>query len=65
MALNENVTSSLLDTVRKHSENEELLSLVCTLLMMISVSGGSPCSFFGEYFCFSVYNPIQNIRQNS
>ncbi|XP_075295756.1 serine/threonine kinase-like domain-containing protein STKLD1 isoform X2 [Opisthocomus hoazin] len=38
MALNENVTSSLLDTVRKHSENEELLSLVCTLLMMISVS---------------------------
>ncbi|KAM6117502.1 serine/threonine kinase-like domain-containing protein STKLD1 [Phoenicopterus ruber ruber] len=38
MALDENVTSSLLDTVRKHSENEELLSLVCTLLMMISAS---------------------------
>lgn len=43
MALDENVTSSLLDTVRKYSENEELLSLVCTLLMMISASGGSPC----------------------
>ncbi|NXK09974.1 STKL1 protein, partial [Herpetotheres cachinnans] len=38
MALDENVTSSLLDTVRKHSENEELLALVCTLLMMISAS---------------------------
>ncbi|XP_027665300.2 serine/threonine kinase-like domain-containing protein STKLD1 isoform X4 [Falco rusticolus] len=38
MALDENVTSCLLDTVRKHSENEELLSLVCTLLMMISAS---------------------------
>ncbi|KFO87616.1 putative inactive protein kinase-like SgK071, partial [Buceros rhinoceros silvestris] len=38
MALDENVTSSLLDTARKHSENEELLSLVCTLLMMISTS---------------------------
>ncbi|KFQ72714.1 putative inactive protein kinase-like SgK071, partial [Phoenicopterus ruber ruber] len=38
MALDENVTSSLLDTVRKHSENEGLLSLVCTLLMMISAS---------------------------
>ncbi|NXY86151.1 STKL1 protein, partial [Alcedo cyanopectus] len=38
MALEENVTSSLLDTVRKHSENEELLSLLCTLLMMISAS---------------------------
>ncbi|XP_074701954.1 serine/threonine kinase-like domain-containing protein STKLD1 isoform X2 [Strix aluco] len=38
MALDENVASSLLDTVRKHSENEELLSLVCTLLMMISAS---------------------------
>ncbi|KFQ65779.1 putative inactive protein kinase-like SgK071, partial [Pelecanus crispus] len=38
MALDENVTSSLLETVRKHSENEELLSLVCTLLMMISAS---------------------------
>ncbi|XP_035753558.1 serine/threonine kinase-like domain-containing protein STKLD1 [Egretta garzetta] len=38
MALNENVTSSLLETARKHSENEELLSLVCTLLMMISAS---------------------------
>ncbi|NXE74346.1 STKL1 protein, partial [Cochlearius cochlearius] len=38
MALDENVASSLLETVRKHSENEELLSLVCTLLMMISAS---------------------------
>ncbi|KAM6047159.1 serine/threonine kinase-like domain-containing protein STKLD1 isoform 3-T3 [Theristicus caerulescens] len=38
MALDENVTSSLLQTVRKHSENEELLLLVCTLLMMISAS---------------------------
>ncbi|NXF59414.1 STKL1 protein, partial [Ciccaba nigrolineata] len=38
MALDENVASSLLDTVRKHSENEELLSLVCTLLMMISAN---------------------------
>ncbi|NXT54879.1 STKL1 protein, partial [Pluvianellus socialis] len=38
VALDENVTSSLLDTMRKHSENEELLSLVCTLLMMISAS---------------------------
>ncbi|XP_075628080.1 serine/threonine kinase-like domain-containing protein STKLD1 isoform X2 [Balearica regulorum gibbericeps] len=38
MALDENVTSCLLDVVRKHSENEELLSLVCTLLMMISAS---------------------------
>ncbi|NXA19490.1 STKL1 protein, partial [Ibidorhyncha struthersii] len=38
VALDENVTGSLLDTVRKHSEDEELLSLVCTLLMMISAS---------------------------
>ncbi|KGL99061.1 putative inactive protein kinase-like SgK071, partial [Charadrius vociferus] len=38
VALDENVTSSLLDIVRKQSENEELLSLVCTLLMMISAS---------------------------
>ncbi|NXN64884.1 STKL1 protein, partial [Himantopus himantopus] len=38
VALDENVTSSLLDTVRKNSEDEELLSLVCTLLMMISAS---------------------------
>ncbi|XP_071673495.1 serine/threonine kinase-like domain-containing protein STKLD1 isoform X2 [Patagioenas fasciata] len=38
MALIENVATSLLDTVRKHSENEELLSLLCTLLMMISAS---------------------------
>ncbi|NXF29955.1 STKL1 protein, partial [Nyctibius bracteatus] len=37
-ALGENVIRSLLETVRKHSENEELLSLVCTLLMMISAS---------------------------
>ncbi|NXL35062.1 STKL1 protein, partial [Glaucidium brasilianum] len=38
MALDENVASSLLDTMRKHLENEELLSLLCTLLMMISAS---------------------------
>ncbi|XP_010123918.1 PREDICTED: serine/threonine kinase-like domain-containing protein STKLD1, partial [Chlamydotis macqueenii] len=38
MTLDENVASFLLETVRKHSENEELLSLVCTLLMMISAS---------------------------
>ncbi|NXS51952.1 STKL1 protein, partial [Brachypteracias leptosomus] len=38
LALDENVTSSLLDTLRTHSENEELLSLVCTLLMMISAN---------------------------
>ncbi|XP_054076680.1 serine/threonine kinase-like domain-containing protein STKLD1 [Rissa tridactyla] len=38
VALDENVTSSLLETVRQHSENEELLPLVCTLLMMISAS---------------------------
>ncbi|NXL50150.1 STKL1 protein, partial [Podilymbus podiceps] len=38
MALDETVTSSLLDTARKHCENEELLSLVCTLLMMISAN---------------------------
>ncbi|NXD74919.1 STKL1 protein, partial [Halcyon senegalensis] len=38
VALDENVTSFLLDTVRKHSENEELLSLLCMLLMMISAS---------------------------
>lgn len=48
MALIENVATSLLDTVRKHSENEELLSLVCTLLMIISASGESPCSYFGN-----------------
>ncbi|NXG73465.1 STKL1 protein, partial [Baryphthengus martii] len=36
MTLDEKVTGSLIDTVRKHSENEELLSLLCTLLMMIS-----------------------------
>ncbi|XP_010081764.1 PREDICTED: serine/threonine kinase-like domain-containing protein STKLD1, partial [Pterocles gutturalis] len=38
MAMDENVTRSLLETVRKYSENEELISLVCTLLMMISAS---------------------------
>ncbi|NXU47101.1 STKL1 protein, partial [Turnix velox] len=38
VALDENVTSSLVETVRKHSENEELLSLICTLLMMASAS---------------------------
>ncbi|NXN95824.1 STKL1 protein, partial [Rhinopomastus cyanomelas] len=38
MNLDEHVISNLLDTVRKHSENEDLLSLVCTVLMMISAS---------------------------
>ncbi|NWW88784.1 STKL1 protein, partial [Rhynochetos jubatus] len=38
VALDENAASSLLETARKHSENEELLSLVCTLLMMASAS---------------------------
>ncbi|XP_075026763.1 serine/threonine kinase-like domain-containing protein STKLD1 [Calonectris borealis] len=38
LALDENVTSSLLETVRKHSGNEELISLLCTLLMVISAS---------------------------
>ncbi|NWI12382.1 STKL1 protein, partial [Crypturellus soui] len=37
-SLDDGVISSLLETVRKYSENEELLSLVCTLLMMISSS---------------------------
>ncbi|XP_065552207.1 serine/threonine kinase-like domain-containing protein STKLD1 isoform X2 [Lathamus discolor] len=38
MVLDENSISSLLDTVRKHSESEELLSLVYTLLMMLSAN---------------------------
>ncbi|NXX91884.1 STKL1 protein, partial [Centropus bengalensis] len=38
MALGENVASSLLEAVRKHAENEELLLLACTLLMMMSAS---------------------------
>ncbi|NXE95735.1 STKL1 protein, partial [Menura novaehollandiae] len=38
MALDESVASCLLHTVRKHSGNEKLLSLLCTLLMMISAS---------------------------
>ncbi|NXA49771.1 STKL1 protein, partial [Nothocercus julius] len=37
-SLDDSVISSLLEIVRKYSENEELLSLVCTLLMMISSS---------------------------
>lgn len=49
MALDESVASCLLHTVRKHSENEEFLSMLCTLLMMVSASGGSSCSFFEEY----------------
>ncbi|KFV92581.1 putative inactive protein kinase-like SgK071, partial [Eurypyga helias] len=36
VSLDEHAASCLLETVRKHSENEELLSLVCTLLMMAS-----------------------------
>ncbi|KAI1232160.1 hypothetical protein IHE44_0007222, partial [Lamprotornis superbus] len=38
MALDESVASCLLHTVRKHSENEEFLSMICTLLMMVSAS---------------------------
>ncbi|NXA34843.1 STKL1 protein, partial [Eudromia elegans] len=37
-SLDDTMISSLLETVRKYSENEELLSLLCTLLMMISSS---------------------------
>ncbi|XP_021269526.1 serine/threonine kinase-like domain-containing protein STKLD1 isoform X2 [Numida meleagris] len=36
MVLNEDVTNSLLETVRRRSEDEEFLSLICPLLMMIS-----------------------------
>uniref|UniRef100_A0A8V1ALV2 non-specific serine/threonine protein kinase n=1 Tax=Gallus gallus TaxID=9031 RepID=A0A8V1ALV2_CHICK len=36
MVLDENVINSLLEIVRRHSEDEELLSLICPLLMMIS-----------------------------
>ncbi|NXA64669.1 STKL1 protein, partial [Mohoua ochrocephala] len=38
MALDEGVASCLLHTVRKHCENEEFLSSLCTLLMMVSAS---------------------------
>ncbi|KFP03570.1 putative inactive protein kinase-like SgK071, partial [Calypte anna] len=38
LPMDENMTISLLGTVRRHSENEELLSLFCTLLMVISAS---------------------------
>ncbi|NXO84885.1 STKL1 protein, partial [Sitta europaea] len=38
MALDESVASCLLHTVRQHSENEEFLSKLCTLLMMVSAS---------------------------
>ncbi|XP_014728805.1 PREDICTED: serine/threonine kinase-like domain-containing protein STKLD1 [Sturnus vulgaris] len=38
MALDESVASCLLHTLRKHSENEEFLSMICTLLMMVSAS---------------------------
>ncbi|NWT74186.1 STKL1 protein, partial [Prunella himalayana] len=38
MALDESVASLLLHTVRRHSENEEFLSMLCTLLMMVSAS---------------------------
>ncbi|NWI55591.1 STKL1 protein, partial [Calyptomena viridis] len=38
MALDRSVTSCLLATVREHSGDEELLSLLCTLLMMVSAS---------------------------
>ncbi|XP_052525556.1 serine/threonine kinase-like domain-containing protein STKLD1 isoform X1 [Tympanuchus pallidicinctus] len=34
--LGEDVTNSLLETVRRHSEDEGFLSLICPLLMMIS-----------------------------
>ncbi|XP_071430817.1 serine/threonine kinase-like domain-containing protein STKLD1 [Pithys albifrons albifrons] len=36
--LDESVASCLLATVRKHAGNEELLSLLCTILMMVSAS---------------------------
>ncbi|NXD25873.1 STKL1 protein, partial [Spelaeornis formosus] len=38
MALDESVASCLLQTVRRYSENEEFLSMLCTLLMMVSAS---------------------------
>ncbi|NXC47102.1 STKL1 protein, partial [Penelope pileata] len=38
VTLDENVTNSLLESVRKHSENEEFVSLVCPVLMMISAT---------------------------
>ncbi|NXG25200.1 STKL1 protein, partial [Grallaria varia] len=38
MALDESVATCLLSTVRKHAGNEELLSLLCMLLMMVSAS---------------------------
>ncbi|XP_019331220.2 serine/threonine kinase-like domain-containing protein STKLD1 isoform X4 [Alligator mississippiensis] len=38
VVVDEDVINSLLKTMRTYSENEELLSLVCTLLMMISIS---------------------------
>ncbi|NXN04572.1 STKL1 protein, partial [Sylvia borin] len=38
MALDERVASCLLHTVRKHSENEVFISMLCTLLMMVSAS---------------------------
>ncbi|NXT10141.1 STKL1 protein, partial [Prunella fulvescens] len=38
MALDESVASRLLHTVRRHSENEEFLSMLCTVLMMVSAS---------------------------
>ncbi|XP_064027486.1 serine/threonine kinase-like domain-containing protein STKLD1 isoform X2 [Pogoniulus pusillus] len=36
--LDENVTSSLVETVRKHSHNQEFISLACRLLMLIATS---------------------------
>ncbi|NXF76753.1 STKL1 protein, partial [Sclerurus mexicanus] len=38
MALDESVAACLRVTVRKHAGNEELLSLLCTVLMMVSAS---------------------------
>ncbi|NWR91192.1 STKL1 protein, partial [Furnarius figulus] len=38
MALDETVATCLLVTVRKHAGNEMLLSLLCTVLMMVSAS---------------------------
>ncbi|NXP37444.1 STKL1 protein, partial [Leiothrix lutea] len=38
VALDESVASCLLHTVRKHSENEVFISMLCTLLMMVSAS---------------------------
>lgn len=55
MVLDENVINSLLEIVRRHSEDEELLSLICPLLMMISADGWSLCFFGGGYSYFPTF----------